>query len=287
MPGESPGMTVQMDSIKSDKMIRCKTYTTGKYIEKELFNLSPNKKPFERAKKIKESTPAQKNLNDKKARRQFRRILHCNFTKKDLAVHLTFDEEHLPETEKDAIRLIGNYIRVIRRMWEKQFPGKPFKYVYVFSDVAGDGSGEVVRKHFHLIMSGGLTRDDIEDKWKYGFANADRLRFTETGIEKLANYMLDQACGKRRWKGSNNLIKPEPVVSDKAISRADIEKIRRNPEDREFIEKLINKDRKDKWILTKCEVTYDGREIFGSDIDPGEGMGIAILVRARKEDWMN
>ena len=268
-------------------MIRRKTYTTGKYIEVELFNLSPNKKPFARAKKIKESTPAQKNLNDKKARRQFRRILHCNFTKKDLAVHLTFDEEHLPETEKDAIRLIGNYIRVIRRMWEKQFPGKPFKYVYVFSDVAGDGSGEVVRKHFHLIMSGGLTRDDIEDKWKYGFANADRLRFTETGIEKLANYMLDQACGKRRWKGSNNLIKPEPVVSDKAISRADIEKIRRNPEDREFIEKLINKDRKDKWILTKCEVTYDGRELFGSDIDPGEGMGIAILVRARKEDWMN
>ena len=234
---------------------------------------------------MKESTPAQKNLNDKKSRRQFRRILHKNFEKKDLALTLSFDEDNLPETEKDAHRLIGNFIRTLRRMWGKSFPDKPFKYVYVFSEIAGDGSGEVVRKHFHMIITGGLDRDEIEKKWKYGFANADRLRFTETGIEKLANYMIDQACGKRRWKGSNNLIKPEAVVSDKAVTRADIERIRRDPEDREFIEKLINKGRKDKWILTKCEVTYDGRELFGSDVDTGEGMGIAILIRARKENW--
>ena len=266
-------------------MIRRKTYTTGNYMEMEMFNLSPQKKPFSRAKKVKESTPAQKNLNDKKSKRQFRRILHENFTKGDLALHLTFDEDHLPETEKDALRLISNFIRVIRRMWDKKFPGKPFKYVYVFSEVDGE-TGEIVRKHFHMIISGGLIRDEIEDKWKYGYANADRLRFTETGIEKLANYMIDQACGKRRWKGSNNLVKPEPVVSDRAVSKTDIEKIRRNPDDTEFIEKLINKGRKDRWILTKCEVTYDGRELFGSDIDTGEGMGVAILIRARKEDWM-
>ena len=267
-------------------MIRRKTYTTGNYMEMEMFNLSPHKKPFARAKKIKESTPAQKNLNDKKSKTQFRRILHANFTKGDLALSLTLDDEHLPETEKDALRLIGNYIRVIRRMWDRKFGGlAPFKYIYVYSEVDGE-TGEVVRKHFHLIISGGLDRDEIEQKWRYGFANTDRLRFTETGIEKLANYMIDQACGKRRWKGSNNLTKPEPVVSDKAISKADLEKIRRNPEDAEYIEKLINKGRKEKWILTKCEITYDGRELFGSDIDTGEGMGIAILIRARKEDWM-
>ena len=268
-------------------MIRVKTYETGNYMEKEMFNLSPHKKPLGRARKVKESTPAQKNLNDKKSKSQFRRILHENFTKGDLALTLTFDDEHLPETEKDALRLISNFIRAIKRLWAKADPGKDFKYVYVFSDISGDGSGEVVRKHFHMIISGGLTREAIEDKWKYGYANADRLRFTETGIEKLANYMINQACGKRRWKGSNNLVKPEPVVSDRAVSRADIEKIRRNPEDTEFIERLINKGRKDKWILTKCEITYDGRELFGADIDTGEGMGIAILIRARKENWMN
>lgn len=268
-------------------MIRVKTYETGNYMEKEMFNLAPHKKPFGRARKVKESTPAQKNLNDKKSKRQFRRMLHENFHPGDLALHLTFDDEHLPETEKDAHRLIGNFIRAIKRLWAKAFSDKPFKYVYVFSEIAGDGSGEVVRKHFHMIISGGLSRDEIESKWKYGYANADRLRFKETGIEELANYMINQACGRRSWKGSNNLVKPEPMVSDRAVSRADIEKIRCNPDDTAFIERLINKGRKDKWILTKCEITYDGRELFGSDIDTGEGMGIAILIRARKENWKN
>ena len=267
-------------------MIRVKTYENGNYMEKEMFNLSPHKKPFGRARKVKESTPAQKNLNDKKSKRFFRRMLHENFTSGDLALHLTFDDDNLPETEKDALRLIGNFIRVIKRLWSKRFDSKPFKYVYVFSEMSGE-TGETVRKHFHMIISGGLPRDEIEDKWKYGYANADRLRFSETGIEKLANYMIDQACGKRRWKGSNNLVKPEPVVSDKAVSRADIEKIKRNPDNIEFIEKMINKGRKDRWILTKVEVTYDGRELFGSDIDTGEGMGISILIRARKENWKN
>ena len=55
-------------------MIRRKRYITGNYMEIELFNLSPHKKPFDRARRIKESTPAQKNLNDKKSRKQFRRI---------------------------------------------------------------------------------------------------------------------------------------------------------------------------------------------------------------------
>jgi len=50
-------------------MIRVKTYETGNYMEKEMFNLSPHKKPLDRARKVKESTPAQKNLNDKKSKK--------------------------------------------------------------------------------------------------------------------------------------------------------------------------------------------------------------------------
>lgn len=265
-------------------MIRRKRYITGNYMEIELFNLSPNKKPFDRARRIKESTPAQKNLNDKKSRKQFRRILHANFTKKDLALTLTFDDKNLPESEQDALRMVGNFIRVVRRMWDKEFPSEPFKYIYIFSEHDGE-TGEVKRKHFHLIMSGGLGRDEIENKWKYGYANADRLRFSEAGIEPLAEYMIRQASGKRRWKGSNNLIKPEAIVSDRAISRSDMEKIRMNPEDADLIKKIVNKGLNGNWDLTKCEITFDGRELFGSEIDTGEGNGIAILIRMRKEDW--
>lgn len=265
-------------------MIRRKRYITGNYMEIELFNLAPNRKPFDRARRIKESTPAQKNLNDKKSRKQFRRILHLNFTRKDLALTLTFDDNNLPESEKDALRMINNFIRAIRRMWDKRFPMKPFKYIYVFSETDGE-TGEVKRKHFHLIMSGGLDRDEIENKWKYGYANADRLRFSEAGIEPLAEYMIRQASGKRRWKGSNNLIKPEPITSDRANTKSDIEKIRRDPENEALIQKLINKGIKGNWILTKVEITKDGRELFGSEIDTGEGQGVAILIRMRRADW--
>ena len=263
-------------------MIRTKEYTTGDYREIEIFNLSPHKRPFSRARKIKESTPAQKNLNDKKSRKYFRRLLHSNFGKKDLALTLTFDDDNLPENDKDALRMISNFVKSIKRLWNKKYPGRPFRYIYVFSEVAGDGSGEVVRKHFHMVITGGLDRDVIEDKWKHGYCNADRLQFTKDGLEPLAEYMLRQAKGRRRWKGSSNLIKPEALVSDKVLSRSKMEEIRRDPENAELIEKLINRGRKDKWILTKCEIEYDGRELFGSEIDTGEGMGMAILIRMRK-----
>ena len=263
-------------------MIRTKEYTTGDYREIEIFNLSPHKRPFVRAKKIRESTPAQKNLNDKKSRKYFRRLLHANFGKRDLALTLTFDEDNLPETDKEALRMIGNFIKSLKRLWKKSNPDRPFKYVYVFSEVAGDGSGEMVRKHFHMIITGGLDRDAIEGKWRHGYCNADRLQFTKDGLEPLAEYMLRQAKGRRRWKGSSNLTKPEAIVSDKALSKSKMDEIRRNPEDADLIEKVINRGRKEKWLFTKCEIEYDGKELFGSEIDSGEGMGLAILIRMRK-----
>ena len=42
-------------------MIRTKKYNCGNYQEIEIFNVSPRKRKYERARKVKESTPAQKN----------------------------------------------------------------------------------------------------------------------------------------------------------------------------------------------------------------------------------
>lgn len=41
-------------------MIRTKKYNCGNYQEIEIFNVSPRKRKYERARKVKESTPAQK-----------------------------------------------------------------------------------------------------------------------------------------------------------------------------------------------------------------------------------
>lgn len=266
-------------------MIRSKKYITGDYLEIEVFNLSPHKKPFTRARKTKESSPAQKNLNNKRSRRYFRRLCNANFRKGDLALTLTCDDDHYPKDREELIRWVKNYIRALKRLWVKSGQTKEsFKYVYVISNHKGDGSGSKARPHVHMIISG-MDRDTVEQKWKMGFANADRLQFTEGGIGGLAEYMARQAKSERSWSGSTNLTRPEAIVSDKAFSRSQIDRIVNDPGDGAYIEKLINTGRKQRWTFTDCRVEYDGRELFGSDIDTGEGMGVSLLIRMRKEQY--
>ena len=276
-----------MDINKWRKMIRTKRYTTKEYIEIEAFNLSPFRKPIGRAKKSKESTPAQKNLNDKKSRKYFRRLCNNNFGPGDVAVTLTCDEDHLPKDEAEMRRWVRNYFSCLRRSWKKKYGDlEPFKYVYVESDHAGDGSGSKARPHVHIIMSGGLDRDLIESKWDKGFSNTKRLQFSEDGIAGLAEYMARQArstSGKRSWSCSKNLDKPEPLVSDKALTKNQLDRIVNDPSDGAYIEKLINRGRKDKYTFTRCEVELDGRQLYGADIDTGEGMGYSILIYMRRQ----
>lgn len=265
-------------------MIRSKRYTTGDYLEIEVFNLAPHRKPFARASRVKESSPAQKKLNEKRAKRYFRRLCNLNFRKGDIALTLTCDDDHYPESREELIKWVKNYIRRLKRLWEKSGGKKGcFKYVYVISNHAGDGSGSKARPHVHTIISG-MDRDAVEEKWDKGYANADRLQFDENGIGGLAKYMTDQARSERSWSSSTNLLKPEPVVSDKAFTRTQIDRIVNDPGDGLYIEKLINTG-KTRWTFVDCHVEYDGRELFGSEIDTGEGMGVSLLIRARKESW--
>ena len=263
-----------------------KKYITGDYMEIEMFNLSPCKRPVQRAAKRKESTPAQKKLNNKRRLRYFVRLVNSNFGRKDLAVELTFDEEHLPADKEGVLRELKNYIKRLKRAWKKsgRDPGE-FKYIYVISDSAGDGSGESVRLHVHMFVSG-MDRDLLEDKWHNGYVNADRLQLNEYGATGKALYYARQGKGERSWGSSTNLIKPEPIVSDRAISKSQMERIINDPSDGRYIEKLFN-GKTHKWTFTDCLVELDGRELFGSDIDTGEGMGKSLLIRMRKESWMN
>ena len=210
-------------------------------------------------------------------------MCNANFKKGDIALTLTCDDNHYPESREELIRWVKNYIRALKRLWVKSGQTKEsFKYVYVISNHKGDGSGSKARPHVHMIISG-MDRDAVEQKWKMGFANADRLQFTEGGIGGLAEYMARQAKSERSWSGSTNLTKPEAIVSDKAFSRSQVDRIVNDPGDGAYIEKLINTGRKQRWTFTDCRVEYDGRELFGSDVDSGEGMGISLLIRMRKE----
>lgn len=260
-------------------MVRTKKYITGDYVEIEVFNVSPRKKTIGRARRQKESSPAQKNLNDKRAKRYFVRLVNSNFGKGDFTAELTYDNDHLPDSRERILMDVKNYVRSLRKV---SLDPAEFKYIYVISNHKGDGSGSKARPHVHMFISG-VKRDDIEDKWHKGYANADRIQLNEYGVTGKAIYMVNQSSKVgRSWGGSKYLRKPEAIVSDKAVSRSQMEYMRRSPDDSHYFEKLINKNNKTRYTFTDCIVEYDGRDVMSPD-DTGVGNGFSLLIRMRKE----
>lgn len=259
-------------------MIRTKKYYTGDYLEIEVFNLPPQKKAIRRAHKQKESSPAQKKLNEKRRIRYFIRMVNSNFGKGDYTAELTYDNAHLPDSRDRILKDIKNYVKRMKRTCAD--PSK-MKYVYVISNNKSDGSAERARVHVHMFISG-VDRDVIEDKWGKGYVNTDKLQMNEYGAAGKAAYMARQSKSERSWGSSQNLIKPEPIVSDKLLTRKHVEMMRRSPDDSHYFEKLINKGNKTRYIFTDCLVEYDGRDIT-SPIDSGFGNGFSLLIRMRKE----
>lgn len=246
-------------------MYRQKKYDLGKFLEVEIFRMPEQAKPFSRAKRIKESTPAQKKLNNKKAIKYLNRLVHKNFDEEDLTVELTFDEKHLPQAGADAHRIIKNYIARLRRFRRRN--GLPeLKYIAVISDC--DELGNKKRLHAHMFISG-MDRDTVEKLWKCGWCNTDRIQFNEYGAAGKVHYMARQSKGAKLWFASRNLDKPEAVVSDKAITRAKAEHMERDPEDRAFFEKLYPG-----WTFTDCIVEHMD--------DEGLKRGTSFLIRMRK-----
>ena len=134
-------------------MIRTKKYNCGNYQEIEIFNVSPRKRKYERARKVKESTPAQKNLNSKRAQRYFARLCNLNFTEGDYSVDATYDDAHLPSNRNEALRDVRNYTRRVRYEMAKR--GKEdIEFVYVISNHKGDDTGSKARCHIHMIFKG-------------------------------------------------------------------------------------------------------------------------------------
>jgi len=99
--------------------------------------------------KGKESSQAQKNLNDKRSKRRFVQIANTNFGEDDLHISATYNEAHLPMTLKEAEKNVHNYLdRVKRRM--KRVTGQDLKYMLVTEYTPDEEDEEkAVRIHHH------------------------------------------------------------------------------------------------------------------------------------------
>ena len=138
----------------------------------------------------------------------------------------------MPETEDAAKKDLRNFFRRVRRLYKAA--GVEFKYISVTEK--GSRSGRV---HHHLIVTGGVSRDDLEALWTAGRANTKRLQFDDNGLVGLSVYMTKQKLYFRRYNCSRNLKDPDKTkkVSDQRVSRKRAGLIC-NFEDRESLEKL-------------------------------------------------
>ena len=162
------------------------------------------------------SSEAQTLLNRRRAETKFRRLVNANFGDGDYGVDITFRRGCQPKDDDDAKRIIGNYMDRLRRKYKRA--GIEMRYILVAAH--GEVSG---RYHYHLFITGGISRDVIEDTWGFGRVNCRRLQWDEDdGISGIAEYFLKQAevFGKR-WCGSRNLIQPQERVDDYKMTRSD------------------------------------------------------------------
>ena len=172
---------------------------------------------------------AQQRANEERSRIRLTQVIEANFDEKDVALTLSYsgDAPEPKRVDKD----IRNFLERVKRVREKK--GLPeLKWVMA---IGGDEMPAVgysgKRPHVHMIMSGGIDRDTLEQIWGKGFANADRLQPNENGLGGIARYLTKQKQDRERkpgaktWRGSRNLKKPVRRSRDAKMPNTRVRKI--------------------------------------------------------------
>ena len=204
-----------------------------------------------RKQKKKQSRKEQKDWNEKNAKEYFIAKAHCNFDTSDYVWHITLDNENRPNTLEEAEKMFRNLIIKVNR-WRKKRELPRARYMAVIE------YGESGKLHWHILIDGKLHRDILEEAWKKGSSNVDRIKQNEEGFKDLCKYMLKDPKGKKRYKPSRgNLIEPPtPTINDNKFSRREMIKMSTSWPTKEEIEKWYPG-----YTLTKFDIKVD--EVYG------------------------
>lgn len=226
-----------------------KTIKSGNQFEVEIYPLF-SKKNFDKYQPKKKPTRlTQKYLNDKNARKYFIRLVNANFSKNDWVIHLTYSNNKLPKSIKDAERMVYNYIRKINRR-RKKLGLENAKYNYVTEY----DPEKKIRCHHHLIIEDGIDRKIMKKLWTNGTrTKIEELEPDDAWLTGLAMYLSKDPKGKKRWKPSKNLKKP---VERKSYTVFSNKKIRNMIDDQSLVSVYVNRNYKAKQYL-QHEVRYN------------------------------
>lgn len=243
---------------------RRRTTVSGPRIDAEVIPVFGRRQRGElRRAKHQMTREAQQRANDRRSQMRFIQMVEANFTEKDVAIGLSYaGEAPTPErVDKDIVNFLD---RVKRRREKRGLPELKWAYAIGGDEMPAAGySGK--RPHVHMIMSGGIERDELEELWGKGRANCDRLQPRDEGLGGIAVYFTRQKQdrapkkGKRAWRSSRNLVRPEPRSRDAKMPNA---RVRRIAYDFENEAKTVMEKLYPGYVLQKCTVRY-------SDIVPG------------------
>lgn len=219
-----------LESLR-DSMIagyRVKTIRSGPMLEIEAYPYwkIPEGK---RRKQDKESSQAQKNLNDKNTKKHVTRLVNANFRDyDDIWLHYTYQDSKMPLDFEQAKKDMTNLIRRMKHWLKKQEKYKEFelKYIYVTEHTS---DGKKVRAHHHMVTNF-PNRDVAEELWNGGGrSRSRRLESDDFGFEGMARYITKEKGNKtmKRYTPSRNLKQPTFTVADTKLSRRRAEKIAR------------------------------------------------------------
>jgi hypothetical protein len=219
-PEDSTDDIIELLRHKDVKLYRTRTIKAGNQLECEIYPVF-NPQAEIRVKRF-ESREAQKKLNHKNTKKNITRKANANFTSSDMWGTFGYDDDSLPDSPESARKDMTNYLRRLSRLYKKH--NKEFKYIYV-TEFKQDG--DVVRCHHHVMISGGIGRDELESKWRGGnYPQVRRLRVKhDCGLDGLANYLAKGTSYERFWGCSTNLRKPDVFVADKKITKRRAERI--------------------------------------------------------------
>ena len=254
---------------------RRRTTVSGQRIDAEVFPVFGRHQRGElRRAKSRITREAQQRANDERSRIHLIQLVEANFSEKDISITLSY-EGTPPEPER-VDKDIRNFIARVKRARAKAGLSE-LKYIYA---VGGDEmpaagySGK--RPHVHMIMNGGVGRDELEAIWKKGRANCDRLQPRDDGLGGIAVYFTRQKQdrpekpGVRKWRGSRNLKQPVRRSRDARMPNSRVKRIARDfrNEAKGVMEKLYPG-----YVLQDCQVRY-------SDIV--DGVYIRCVLRRRR-----
>ncbi len=237
------------------------------------------------------TSPKQAKLNDRRAWEHLEMLIEMNFGEGDYHAVLTY--KHLPQSIEDAKRDYDRFLSRAKKPYRAH--GVKLDALMVMSQFTRK-SGELVRLHIHVIMRGGVPRDEIEKLWRgadkggrfkpgkeeerygkpLGFANIKKLQPDGNGLAALCAYLKKQPRDgiARRWYATLGLKKP--YISGRNDDKYDIADVKRIAE--------RNADAVDvAWWEREYPgwTVYDDRE-YAYRCTDSELSGVSIRIKLRR-----